>query len=116
MLLLVFASLWAFVAEDEVNLDNKSQTGLVDCTKKKTNLCPRASKVRTKHNNPWSLVRKLLAARLEAILEQLDVTTTAIAALLVLDLVLNDKRLVRKLDGLVEGGRDSVMRRHALRN
>jgi hypothetical protein len=53
---------------------------------------------------------------LKAILKQLEVTTTAITALLVLDLVLNDERLVRNVDGLVEGGRDSVVRRHALRN
>ena len=46
---------------------------------------------------------------MEAVLEELDITTTAVTALLVLDLVLDDKGLVGKLDRLSEGGRDGMV-------
>lgn len=82
----------------------------------KTNLCAWASKVRTKHNNPRSLVVEFLPARLETILEQFDVSATTIAALLVLNLILNDKGLVRNVDGRVERGRDGMVGRDTLRN
>ena len=55
-----------------------------------THLGARARQVRTKHDGPGGLVVELLAAGLETILKELDVATTAVAALLVLDLVLND--------------------------
>ncbi len=118
MFLFVFASLWVLMAEDKVNLNDKAEEirQFRRKPKKKKNLCARASKIGTKHDNPWSLVGKLLAASLETVLEQLEVTTTAITALLVLDLVLNDERLVRNVNWFVEWGRDCVVRRDALRN
>jgi len=79
-----------------------------------TNLCARASEIRTKHDDPRSLVREFLSTGLEAIFEQLKVSTTAVATLLVFYLILNDERLVRNVDGLVEGGRYGVMRRGTL--
>ena len=59
-----------------------------------THLGARAGQVGTKHDSPWSLVRELLASCLETVLEELEVATTAVAAFLVLDLVLDDQRLV----------------------
>jgi hypothetical protein len=79
-----------------------------------TNLCTRASEVRTEHDDPGSIVRELLSTGLETILEQFEVSTTAIATLLVFYLILNDERLVRNVDGLVEGGRYGVVRRDTL--
>jgi hypothetical protein len=81
---------------------------------RETNLCARASEVRTEHDNPGSLIREFFSTSLEAILEQFEVSTTAVATLLVFNLVLNDERLVRNFDGLVEGGRYGVMRRDTL--
>jgi hypothetical protein len=81
---------------------------------RETNLCARTSEVRTEHDDPGSIVRELLSTSLEAILEQFEVSATAIATFLVFDLILNDEWLVRNVDGLVEGGRYSVMRRDAL--
>ena len=72
-------------------------------------LCTRASHVRTKHDRPRSLVIELLAGGLETVLEELNVATTAVAALLVLDLVLNDERLVVELDRLSEGSGDGMV-------
>lgn len=81
-----------------------------------TNLCAWASKVRAKHNNPRSLVVEFLSASLEAILEQFDVSAATIAALLVLNLVLDDEGLVRNVDGIAERGRDGMVGCDALRN
>jgi hypothetical protein len=80
------------------------------------NLCARASQVGTEHDNPGSVVRKFLSTGLEAILEQFEVSTATVATLLVFDLILNDERLVRNVDSLVEGCRNGVMRRDALCN
>ena len=74
-----------------------------------THLGARASQVRTKHDSPWSLVRELLASCLETVLEELEVATTAVAALLVLELILHNEWLVAELDGLGEGRRDGVV-------
>jgi hypothetical protein len=81
-----------------------------------TNLRAWASKVRTKHYNPRSLVVKVLPASLETILEQFDVSATTVATLLVLDLILNDKGLVRNIDSLVERSRDGMVGSDTLRN
>ena len=81
---------------------------------RETNLCARASEVRAEHDDPGSVVRELLSTSLEAILEQFKVSTTAVATLLVFDFILNDERLVRDVDGLVEGGRYGVVRRDTL--
>ena len=81
-----------------------------------THLRAGASHVWAKHDGPGSLVVELLAAGLETILEEFDVATTAVAALLVLDLVLDDKRLFREVDGLREWGRDGVVRGLRLRD
>lgn len=79
-----------------------------------TNLCARASEVRAKHNNPGSVVRKFFSTSLEAILEQFEVSTAAVATLLVFNLILNDEWLARNVDGLREGGRNGVVRRDTL--
>ena len=81
-----------------------------------SDLGARTCKVWTEHDDPWCGVGELLAAGLETILKELDVATTAVAALLVLDLVLDDKRLFREVDGLLEGGRDGVVRGLRLRD
>ena len=116
MLLLNLARDGVLVAEDEVDLEDawqcqnthcrhKTLTGMLRATRARvrsmqilarpsTHLVARASQVRTKHDGPGSLVVELLAAGLETILKELDVATTAVAALLVLDLVLDDQRLV----------------------
>ena len=74
-----------------------------------TYLGARAGQVGTKHDRPRSLVVELLARSLEAVLEELDVTATAVTTLLVLDLVLDDKGHVGELDGLVEGSGDGMV-------
>lgn len=74
-----------------------------------TYLGARAGQVRTKHDSPRSLVRELLASGLETILEELEVTTTAVATLLVLDLVLNDEGLLREVNSLGKRSRDGVV-------
>ena len=76
-----------------------------------THLGARARQVRTKHDGPGSLVVELLAAGLETILEEFDVATTAVAALLVLDLVLDDERLAiaAKLERARKRGGDGVV-------
>jgi hypothetical protein len=81
---------------------------------RETNLCARASEVGAEHDDPGSVVGELLSTSLEAILEQFEVSTTAIATLLIFDLILDDERLVRNVDGLVEGGRYGVVRRDTL--
>jgi hypothetical protein len=91
MLLFILASNGVLVAEDEVDFGT------------------RAGKVGTEHDNPGRLVVELLARGLEAILKELDVTATAVATLLVLDLVLNDERLSREADRRGERCGDSVM-------
>lgn len=68
-----------------------------------------ARQVRTEHDSPWGLVRELLARSLEAVLKKLDVSTAAVSALLVLDLVLNDERLFAEVDGVLERCRDGVV-------
>jgi len=74
-----------------------------------TDLGAGARKVGAEHDSPGSLVVKLATGVLEAIFEQLNVATTAVAALLVLDLVLDDERLLAESNGLLEGSRDGVM-------
>ena len=69
----------------------------------------RASQIGTKHDSPRSLVRELLTSCLETIFKQLEVTTTTVTALLVLDFVLDNQRFVAEVDGLVKGSRDSVV-------
>ena len=74
-----------------------------------THLGARTCHVGAKHDGPRSLIVELLARSLEAILEELEVTATAVAALLVLDFVLDDKGLLSEIDGLSEGRRDGVV-------
>ena len=63
----------------------------------------RASQIRTEHDDPRCRVRELFATRLEAVFQELDVATTAVAALLVFDLVLDNQRLGLEVDGLAKG-------------
>ena len=67
-----------------------------------THLGARAGLVGAKHDRPWGLVIELLAGGLETVLKELDVSTTTVAALLVLHLVLDDERLVGELDRLLK--------------
>lgn len=76
----------------------------------------RAGKIRTEHDHPWCGVRELLSAGLEAILKELHVATSAVAAFLILDFVLYNKGLGLEVNGLGEGSRDSMMGSLALRN
>jgi hypothetical protein len=116
--LFVLAGLRAFMTEDEMELGkgkrHSKKSAVPHTHERETNLCAWAGKVRTEHDDPGSLVRELLSTSLEAILEQFEVSTTAVATLLVFDLILNDERLVGNVDGLVEGGRYGVVRRDTL--
>ena len=76
----------------------------------------RTSKVRTEHNHPRGGVREFLSTRLEPILKELDIATTAVTALLVLDLVLDDEGLVRERDRLIKRSRDGMVGSLALSN
>jgi len=112
--LFVLAGLLALMTEDEMELgrEKRHSTKSVVPSKqeRENNLCAGASEVRTEHDDPGSIIRELLSTSLEAILEQFEVSTTAVATFLVLDLILNDERLVRNVDGLLEGGRYGVVR------
>lgn len=92
VLLLKLASDWVLVTEDEVNLEiTLCQNDHMNIARtSETHLCSGASQVGTKHDGPRSLVRKLLTCGLETIFKQLKVATTAVAALLVLDLILDN--------------------------
>lgn len=108
MLLLVLTRDRVFVTEDEVHLE-KASLEHYSHQQANSNLGSRASQIRTEHDHPWRLVVELLATRLETIFQELHVTTAAVAALLVLDLVLDDERLFREVDGLGERRRDSMV-------
>ena len=114
MFLFVLAGLLALMTEDEMELGREkrhsTKSVVLSRQERETNLCAGASEVRTKHDDPGSIIRELLSTSLEAILEQFEVSTTAVATFLVLDLILNDERLVRNIDGLLEGGRYGVVR------
>ena len=90
--------------------------GATVAVRSSTYLGARAGQVGAKHDRPRSLVGELLAARLEAVLEKLDVASAAVAAFLVLDLVLHDQGLVSELDGVLERRRDGVVCRLGLRD
>lgn len=79
------------------------------CRGSNIHLVTRAGQVGTKHDHPGSSVRKLLPARLEAILEQFDVTTTAVSTLLVLHLVLDHEGLFPKVNRGCKRGRNGVV-------
>jgi hypothetical protein len=74
-----------------------------------THLGSGASKIRTKHDDPRSLIREFPGARLETVFKKLDVTTTTVATLLILDFVLNDQRFVLEVQGSFQWSRDGVM-------
>ena len=61
------------MTEDEMELGKgKGRSKKLDVPswyERETNLCARASEVRTEHDDPGSLVRELLSTSLEAILE-----------------------------------------------
>lgn len=120
MFLFVLAGLRAFMTEDEMELGkgkrHSKKSVVASRQERETNLCARASEVRTEHDDPGSVVRELLSTSLEAILEKFEVSATAVATFLVFDLILNDEWLARNVDGLVEGGRYGVMGRDTLRD
>jgi len=64
----------------------------------RADLGPRAGKVRAKHDDPRSLIGELLGARLEAILKKLEVAATTVSALLILDFILKNQRLVLEVE------------------
>ena len=107
MLFFKLAGHRVLVTEDEVNLEQHS----AQTNRKPLNphLVPGASQIRAKHDHPRCRVRKLLAAGLESILEQLDIPTTTVPALLVLHLVLHHEGLVLEVHRGRKGGRDGVV-------
>ena len=96
MFLFVLARLRVFMAEDEVKLDEHDNIQIRSILEsdRGSNLCAWTSEVRTKHDDPGSVVREFLSASLEAVLKEFEVATATVATLLVLDLILNDKWLV----------------------
>lgn len=98
MLLFEFTGNGVLVTEDEMKLSS------------------RAGQVRPEHDCPRRLVIKLFATCLEAIFKKLDVTATAVAAVLVLHLILDDERLVCEADSRVEWCANSVVRSLGLRD
>lgn len=62
------------------------------------------------------MVREFLSAGLEAVFKELHVSTTAVAALLVLDFILDHKGLRLEVDGLGKGRGDGVVGCLALRD
>lgn len=76
----------------------------------------RASEIRTKHDDPRSLIRELPGARLEAVLKKLDIASTAVSTLLVLDFILHDQRLLLEVQRGFQRGRDGVVGSLALRD
>jgi hypothetical protein len=72
-------------------------------------LSARASVVRSEHHNPRGGIREFLPTSLEAILKKFDVTTTTVASLLVLDLILNDEGFIFEVDRGGERCRDGVV-------
>lgn len=75
-----------------------------------------AGEIRAKHDHPWCLVAELLATRLEAVFEQLEVATTTIATLLVFNLILYYEGLVGEADRVCEGGGNAVVSSFGLRD
>lgn len=109
VLLFVFASDGVLVTEDKVQLRHDTSQHICCVGVSTTHLVTRAGQVRTEHDNPRGRVREFLATRLEAVLEQLDVTTTAVSTLLVLYLVLNHEGLFFEVDRGCKRGRDGVV-------
>lgn len=99
------------VPEDKVDLDANDACKR-HVSRKKTrqaHLGARAGQVLAEHDNPRSLVRELLALVGIALLEELDVSTSAVAALLELGLVLHNERLASGVKRGRKRGRDSVV-------
>lgn len=118
VLLFVLARDRVFMTENEVQLCHGKHVSELAClaARLENNLVPWAGQVGTKHNHPRSRVREFLPTRLEAILEQLDVTTTAVSALLVLHFILNHEGLFLEVDRGCKRGRDGVVRSLGLCN
>lgn len=87
------------------------------CQKRRenTHLGARASQIRTEHDNPGGLIVVVAIAGI-TILQQLEVSTTAVTTLLEFDLVLNDKRLASGVESSLKGSRNSMMRSLGLRH
>lgn len=111
MLLLVLAGDGVLMAEDEVQLqmDQINNFSLRSRRAGNTHFGTWAGEIRTKHDHPRCVVTEFLAARLEAVFEQLEVATTAITTLLVFDLILDYQGLVGKANSLCERGRNAVV-------
>jgi hypothetical protein len=111
--LLYLAGDRVFVSEDEVYLlkrkKERRQMSGKRTKLRETCLGTRTRQIRTEHDHPRSLILKLLPAVLEPIFEELEIATTAITALLVLDFVLDDERFGFEVDGGGEGCRDGVV-------
>lgn len=102
MLLFVLASNGILVTEDKVELrevwiDKYSNAGEMGGH---SYLRAGACEIRTEHDNPRSLIIKVFAATLKPIFKKLDVSTAAVASLLVFDFVLNDQRFILKVNWL----------------
>jgi len=109
VLLLKFTSHRALVTEDKVDLQRAFNKRCAETVHKTTNLCPGTSKVRSKHDDPRRGIRELLARGLEAVLEEFQIPTTAVATLLVFDFILHNKGLVRERDALRKRGRNGMV-------
>jgi hypothetical protein len=118
MLLLVLASDGVLVAEDEMQLrvDEINNFKLRSRKAGNTHFGTWAGEIRAKHDHPRCVVAELLAARLEAVFEQLEVATTAITTLLVFDLILDYEGLFRKVNRLWESGGNAVVGGFGLRD
>ena len=79
-------------------------------------LCAGACKVGTEHNHPWRLVIEVVSTGLETIFKKLDISTTTVATLLVLDFILNDQRFFTEVNSLGEIGRNGVVSSFVLRH
>jgi hypothetical protein len=76
----------------------------------------RTGQIRTEHDNPGGGIRKFLATGLESVLKKLEVTTTTVTPLLILDFILNNEWFRFEVYGRREGGRDGMVGSFAFGN
>ena len=81
-----------------------------------TDLGTGTRQIRAKHNDPGRSDRELFSTGLETIFKELDIATTAVTALLILHLVLNDQWIILEVKRLGKGSRNGVVGGFAFRN
>lgn len=114
MLLLVFTCLRVLVLEDEVDLRLSAAGTLVEI--RLSYLVGRTTLVRTKHDHVGRSIGELLSMQLLIVLQQLHICTTALEAILKLDLVLHHQSLAFIVDFLGEFRRDGMVSSRVLNN